>query len=151
MTAYLTEHESLGVIIDRCSPARVPFRRRRCELSGLYTSSARRYPCHGLMTQSSPACQFWLARCLLMTTTTWMQGPRCARCGGGSTRAVRTQSRKLAEQLVYYLTYVWACRVCGRESFDEVLARLNDWSAQAACLTARQGEGHGRDWQQDAS
>jgi len=70
----------------------------------------------------------------------WACGPRCTSCGGSSARAVRTGSAEVRGEAVYYLTYVWACTVCGEGWLDEGLARLNDWSADAARLAAQRSE-----------
>jgi len=71
----------------------------------------------------------------------WRRGPCCTACGGGSSRAVRTHSANIDNDTIYYLTYVWACLVCGREWLDESLERLNDWAAYSAFLTAAGRDG----------
>jgi hypothetical protein len=70
----------------------------------------------------------------------WTRGPCCIGCGGRSARAVRTQSAEVGGHPVYYLTYVWACSVCGAEWLDAALSRLNEWSADAARLAAHKVE-----------
>ena len=56
---------------------------------------------------------------------------------GGSLRAVRTHSAEMGQGATYYLTYVWACLVCGREWLDGSLERLNAWAAYTATLSAK--------------
>jgi len=69
------------------------------------------------------------------------QGPACPACGGGSSRAVRTQGVHVDAETIYYLTYVWACAVCGKQWMDPSLDRINAWAAHAACLSAGGDEG----------
>ena len=63
------------------------------------------------------------------------QGPHCPACGGGSSRAVRTNSVLVGSESIYYLTYVWACLICGRQWLDDTLERLNSWAADTARLS----------------
>jgi hypothetical protein len=62
-------------------------------------------------------------------------GPACPGCGGPSSRAVRTHSVQVGSESVYYLTYVWACLVCGGQWLDDSLERLNTWAADSARLS----------------
>ncbi len=64
------------------------------------------------------------------------EGPSCTMCGGKSWRAVRTHAACLGHETIYYLTYVWACTVCGYQWLDDSLERLNEWAADAARLSA---------------
>ena len=68
-------------------------------------------------------------------------GPRCPACGGISSRAVRTRGVHVGSEPVYYLTYVWACIVCGRQWLDDSLERLNSWAADSARLSVGSAEG----------
>jgi hypothetical protein len=74
------------------------------------------------------------------------EGPPCAMCGGNSWRAVRTHGASVGHETIYYLTYVWACLVCGHQWLDDSLERLNDWAADAARLSAL-GTGEGPNFQ----
>ena len=67
-------------------------------------------------------------------------GPSCPACRGISSRAVRTRSIQVDGESIYYLTYAWACVVCGRQWVDGALERLNGWAADAA-LAARDPQG----------
>ena len=62
------------------------------------------------------------------------QGPGCPACGGGSSRAVRTQCVHVGAEAIYYLTYVWSCLVCGEQWLDPTLELQNSWAADAALL-----------------
>ncbi len=61
-------------------------------------------------------------------------GPHGSACGGSSSHAVRTRSVYVGGESIYYLTYVWACIVCGEQWVDDSLERLNGWAADAARL-----------------
>jgi hypothetical protein len=69
------------------------------------------------------------------------QGPVCPACAGQSSRSVRTQSVQVGAEPIYYLTYVWACLVCGKQWLDPSLDRLNSWAAEAARLSVGAHEG----------
>jgi uncharacterized protein with PIN domain len=76
----------------------------------------------------------WLARRMTLAAD---DGPRCERCHGPSTRAVRTRKLAAPAEPVYYLTYFWSCSVCGRAWVDDELERLNACAEQDAHGTAR--------------
>ena len=50
---------------------------------------------------------------------------------------MRTHSAEVGQGAIHYLTYVWACLVCGREWLDGSLERLNAWAAYTATLSAK--------------
>jgi hypothetical protein len=54
---------------------------------------------------------------------------------------VRTNSVLVGGETIYYLTYVWACDVCGEKWLDPSLDRLNRWAADTALLSFNAHEG----------
>jgi len=50
---------------------------------------------------------------------------------------VRTQKLVTKGEPVYYLTYVWACSVCGHHWVDEGLQRLNACAEESALAISR--------------
>jgi len=66
-------------------------------------------------------------------------GPACNTCAGASARAVRTHRTHVSGTTRYYLTYVWACLVCGESWLDGELARQNQESESLAQEAAERG------------
>jgi hypothetical protein len=60
--------------------------------------------------------------------------PPCEACGASPRYIVRGRKVAVTKNNVFHLAEIWVCNTCGADWADEVLARLNEWAAEAAAL-----------------